>query len=278
MLLNKQPARGALTPGWALVKHSGRISAGRQWGESLGSGWTLVCVCFRKDGETLSVLQLLAIFAGSQGQEYEHEYSSAPKTPTTLCIAIKAALQEAQLSTAHQAVRAAELWGGIWCAVTGLPGRAPWSEQKYLIRPVSCNCHVEKTRQQIGFVWSMGKKDHFIHLSSADVQHQALVTAKCPHSGRTDSLLSGDMGYSGTLHWSFLNFSHSLAFLCVNRKSAVEYRKSTIFLTAKSKEEFALISEGKYRTWLVRLHSNIWVHKDTVWNLFTYVSELGTCA
>lgn len=75
--------------------------------------------------KALSVLRLRAIFAGSQGQEYEREYISAPKTPNTLCFAIKAGLQQAQLSTAHQAEHAAELWGGIWCAVTGLPVRAP---------------------------------------------------------------------------------------------------------------------------------------------------------
>lgn len=154
--------------GWAFMEHLVSILTGKQWAESLRSGWTLLCVYLRKDVKTLSVLPLQAVFAGSQGQEYECEYISAPETPATVCIA---GLQEAQLSTAHQTERAAELWGGIWCAVTGLPVRAPWSEQKYLIRSVSCNCHVEKTRLQIGFVWSMGKKDHFIHLSSADVQH-----------------------------------------------------------------------------------------------------------
>lgn len=165
MLLDKHTAHGALTPGInrALRQHFHWEAVSREPWE-----WVSSPLCVPQERcETLSVLPLQAIFAGSQGQECECEYISAPGTPGRVCTAVKAALQEAQLSTAHQAERAAELCAGIWCAATGLPVRAPWSQQKYLIRSVSCNCHVEKTRLQIGFVWSMGKKDHFIHLSSA---------------------------------------------------------------------------------------------------------------
>lgn len=138
-----------------------------------------------------------------------------------------AGLEEAELSiTLGKCL--AELWEGFGLQSQDYPWDASWLEQKYLIRSISCNCHVEKTGLQIGFLWSMGRKDLFIHLSGTDLQNQGWVTAKCLYSGRTGCLLSGNASCSGTVRWSSVNLSHSLYVWYVKRKTVAEFKNNMI--------------------------------------------------